>query len=94
MHHPAWIDVNSDITVSYTISQFTKSDSETPYEFASSEPSPSTFSQLPFRRIHSQAQSESPSTLSQATPNYSPFTNERSDNNSPDPQITHKYHMY
>ena len=52
-----------------------------------SQPSHSTFSQPPFRPIHSQAQSESLSTLSlvsQVTPTYSPFTNERSNKKSPD----------
>ena len=80
-------DANSDITVFHTISQFDNSDLETPDEFANSEPSPSTFSQPPFHPIHSQAQTDSPSTLSpfpQGTPTYSPFTNERSNNNSPD----------
>ena len=80
-------DANSDITVFHTISQFDNSDLETPDEFASSEPCPSTFSQPPFRHIHSHAKSESPFTLShisQATPTYSLFTNERSNNNSPD----------
>ena len=84
----------SQFLIQFPDSDSENSDSETPDEFANSETSPSTFSQLPFRRIHSQAQSESPSTLYQATPNYPPFTNERSDNNSPDPQITHKYLMY
>ena len=80
-------DANSDITVFHTVSQFDNSDLETPDEFANSEPSPSTFSEQPFQPIHSQAQRESPSTLShisQVTPTYSPFTNDRSYNNSPD----------
>ena len=88
-------DASSDITVFHTISKFDNLDLETPDEFADSEPSPSifsqpspsTFSQPPFRPIHSQAQSESPSTLShvsQVTSTWSPFTNERSNNNSPD----------
>ena len=80
-------DANSDITVFNTISQFNNSDIETPDEFATSEPSPSTFSQPPFRPIHSQSENDSPSTIShvsQATPTYSPFTNERSNNNSPE----------
>ena len=45
----------------------------------------------PFRPIHSQAKTNFTSTLSlslshisQVTPNYSPFTNERSNNNSPE----------
>ena len=80
-------DANSHITVLHTISQFDNSDLETPGKLANSEPSPSTFSQPPFQSIHSQAKSESPSTLShisQVTPTYPPFTNERSNNNSPD----------
>ena len=80
-------DANSDITVFHTISQFDNSDLETPDEFANSEPSPSTISQPPFRPIHSQAKTDSPSILyhiSQVTPTYSPFTNERFNNNSPD----------
>ena len=79
-------DANSDITVFHTIYQLDNSDLETPDEFSISEPSPSTFSQPSFRSIHSQAQSESFSTLSHVsnvTPTYSPFTNERSNNNSP-----------
>ena len=80
-------DANSDITVFHKISKFNNSDIETPDEFANSEPSPSTFSQPPFRPIHSQSQNDSPSTIShisQVTPTYSPFTNERSNNNSPE----------
>ena len=79
-------DANSDITVFRTISQFNNSDLETPDEFANSKTSLSTFSQPPFRPIHSQAQSESSSNLShisQVTPTYCPFTNERSNYNSP-----------
>ena len=51
----------------------------------------STFSQTLFRPIHSQSQNDSTSTIShisQATPTYSPFTNERSNNNSPEPTQT------
>ena len=80
-------DANSDITFFNTISQFNNSDLETPDEFANSEPSPLTFSQPPFRPIHSQSQNDSTSTIShisQASPTYSPFTNERSNNNSPE----------
>ena len=80
-------DANSDITVFHTISQLKNSVIETPDEFANSEPSPSTFSQPPFRPIHSQSQIESPSTIShisQVRLTYCPFTNERSNNNSPD----------
>ena len=87
-------DANSDITVFNTIFQFNNSDVETSDKFANSEPSPSTFSQPPFRPIHSQFQKNSTSTishLSQATPTYSPFTNERSNNNSPETtQISHE----
>ena len=87
-------DANSDITVYHTISQFGNSVLETPDEFVNSEPSPSTFSQPPFQPIHSRAKSEPPSYfshISQVTPTYSPFTNERSKNNSPDDtQITYE----
>ena len=87
-------DANSDITIFNTISQFKNSEIETSAEFANSEPSPSTFSQPPFRPNHSQSQNDSPSTIShisQATPIYSPFTNERSNNNSPETtQISHE----
>ena len=80
-------DANSDITIFHTISQFDNSDLKTPDKFANSEPSPSTFSQPPFRPILSQAKTDSPSTLShisQATPIYSPLTKESSNNNSLD----------
>ena len=81
-------DANLDITVFHTISQFDNSDLETPVEFANSEPSPSTFSQPPFNPSTPKPKlTISPSTLShssQVTPTYSPFTNERSNNNSPD----------
>ena len=64
-------DVNLEITVYNTIYQFNNSDIENPDEFANSEPSSSTFSQPPFRPIHSQSQTDSPSTIfhiSQVTP--------------------------
>ena len=80
-------DANSDITVFHTNSQFNNSDIETLDKFANFEPSPSTFFQPPFRPIHSQFQNNSPSTIShvsQVTSTYSPFTNERSNNNSPE----------
>ena len=80
-------NTNSDITVFNTIFQFNNSDIETPDEFSNFEPSPSTFSQPPFRPIHSQSTNDSPSTIfhvSQATTTYSPFTNDRSNNNSPE----------
>ena len=87
-HHPAWIlTLIQTSFFLFTISQFNKSDIETPYEFANSEPSPSTFSQPPFRPINSQFTNDSPSTIShfsQATPTYSPFNNDRSNNNSPE----------
>ena len=80
-------DSYSDITVFNTISQINNSDIENTDKFANSEPSPSTFSQPSFRPIHSQSKNDSPSTIShvsQATPTYSPFTNERSNNHSPE----------
>ena len=80
-------DTNSDITVFNTISQFNNSDIETPDEFANSEPSPPAFSQPPVRPIHFQSTNDSPSSIShisQATPTYSPFTNDHSNNNSPE----------
>ena len=86
---------NSDISVFHTISQFNNSDIETPDEFAKSEPSPAThthtnpsvFSQPPFQPIRTSQPLPSlstPSYASQVTPTYSPFTSERSNNNSPD----------
>ena len=88
-------DTNSDISVFHTISQFNNSDIETPDEFANSEPSPSThtqtnpsvFSQPPFQPIqtsHPLPSLSTPSYASQVTATYSPFTSERSNNNSPD----------
>ena len=84
-------DTNSDITIYTTISQFNSSDIETPDEFADSEPSPSTHTQIssttfsvpPLRPIQPQSQYTSPYAPSQVTPTYSPFKNERSTNNSP-----------
>ena len=79
-------DANSDIAVFHTTSQINDSDIEIPDEFANSEPSPSTFSQPPFRPFHSQSQTDSPSTvshISQVTPTYSRFPNESSNNSSP-----------
>ena len=89
------LETNSDISVFHTISQFNNSDIETPDEFANSEPSPSThtqtnpsiFSQPPFQPVQTSQPLPSLSTpfyASQATPTYSPFTSERSNNNSPD----------
>ena len=85
-------NTNSDITVFQTISQFKKSDLETPDEFADSEPSPSThtqtnsstFSKPPFQPIQPQNQCTSPYTPFQVTPTYSLFHYERSIINSPD----------
>ena len=86
-------DANSDITVFHTISQFENSDLETPDEFANSEPSPSTFSQPPFRPIHSQAHTDSPSTLSLMFPKWHPHTPPlRMNAPTTIPQITHEYH--
>ena len=42
-------DNTSTYTVFHTISQFKNSDTETPDEFADSEPSPFTFPNLPFQ---------------------------------------------
>ena len=87
-------DTNSNTTVYNTISQFNNSDIETPDEFASSEPSPSTFSQTPFQPIHSQVKIEPPFppfTISCVTPMYSPLISEPSDNNDQDhTQISHE----
>ena len=80
-------DTYSEITVFNTISQFNNTDIETPDKFANSEPSPPAFSQPPFRIILSQSTNDSPSSIShisQATPTYSPFTNDHSNNDSPE----------
>ena len=80
-------DTNSDITVFNTISQFNNSDIETPDKFANSEPSPPAFSQPPYRPIHPHPTNNSPSSIShtsQVTPTYSPFTNDHSNNDSPE----------
>ena len=81
-------DANSDITVFNTISQFDNSDLETPDKFANSEPSPSIFSQPPFEPSTPKHKLTPPlstiSHISQVTPTYSPFTNIRSNNHSPD----------
>ena len=68
-------DTNTNTTVYNTISQFINSDIETPDNFANSEPSPSTFSQLPFQPLRSQIKIEPPSTpssLTDVTPTNSP----------------------
>ena len=60
--------------------------------FANLEPSPSFFSQLNFRAIHSQAKTDSPSTLphiSQVTVTYSPI---RMNAPTTISQIKHRYH--
>ena len=88
-------DTNSDISVLHTISQLNNPDIETHDEFADSEPSPSShtqtnptvFSQPSFQPIQTSRPLPSlstPSYASQVTPTYSPFTSERSNNNSPD----------
>ena len=80
-------DINSDITNLNTISQFNNSDIETPDEFANSDPSPPAFSQPPFRPIHSHSTNDSPTSISyisEVTPTYSPFTNDNSNNESPE----------
>ena len=91
-------DTNSNTTKFNTISQFNKSDIETPDECANSERSPSTFSQPPFQPFHSQVKIEPPSpasTISNVTPIYSPLTSERSDNNDSDhTQISHELNEF
>ena len=88
-------DTNSDISVFHTISRFNNSDIKISDEFANSEPSPSThtqtnpsvFSQPPFQpneTSHPLPSISTPTYASQVTPTYSPFTSERSNNNSPD----------
>ena len=80
-------DTNSDITVFNTISQFNNSDIETPDEFAKSEPSPPAFFQPPFQTIHPQPTNNSPSSISHTsllTPTNFPFTNDHSNNDSPE----------
>ena len=79
-------DAYSGITIFNTISQFNNSDVETPDEFANSEPSKSTFSQPPFDPFTPNPKLIHPTIfhISQVTPTYTPFTNERSNNNSPE----------
>ena len=93
-------DTNSNISVLHSISQFNKSNVETPDEFADSEPSPSTYTQTnssvfskpPFQPIqsnHPLPSVSTPSYASQVTPTYSPLHSDRSYKNSPDtPQIS------
>ena len=100
-------NTNSDISVFHTISQFNNPDIETSDEFANSEPTNSThtqtsssvFSQTPFQPIQTSQPLPSLSTpssyASQVTPTYSPFTSERSNNNSPDTiQISEELHNF
>ena len=80
-------DANSDITVFHTISHFDNSVLETLTNSQIQNPAYLHFLNPPFQSIHSQAKNESPYTLShisQVTPAFSTFTNERSNNNSPD----------
>ena len=86
-------DANSDITVFNKISQFNISDIETPDKIANSEPSLSTFSQPPFRPIHSQFKMipHLPSLIFSKQTLHTPFTNECSNNKSPETtQITYE----
>ena len=89
-------DTNSQISVSYSISQLNNPNIETPDEFADSEPSPSNnfhnpsqFSQPPFQPILSNNPdpiTPTPSYASQVTPTYSSY---HSDQSSPDtPRIS------
>ena len=83
-------DTNSDITAFNTISKFNNSKPQTklqnrrhrnPRRIAKSKPSPPAFSQPPLRPIQPQSTNDSPSSIShisQATPTYSPFTNDHS----------------
>ena len=89
-------DTNSQISVLYSISQLNNPNTETPDEFADSEPSPSNnfhnpshFSQPPFQPILSNNPdpiTPTPSYASQVTPTYSSY---HSDQSSPDtPRIS------
>ena len=81
----------SNTTVYNSISQFNNSYTD---EFANSEPSPSTFSQLPFQPIHSQFKiqpTSSPPSISNVTSTYSPLTSEPSNKNSSvNTQLSHE----
>ena len=93
-------DINSDISVLYSISQFNNPIVETTDEFADSEPSPSNYTQTnssvfskpPFQPIppnNPLSSISTPSYASQMTPTYSPLHSDRSYNNDPDtPQIS------
>ena len=77
-------ETNSDISVFHTISQFNNSE---PSPSTHTQTNPSIFSQPPFQPIQTSQPLPSlstPSYASQVTPTYSPFTSERSNNNSPD----------
>ena len=86
-------DANSDITVFHSISQFDNSQLETPDEFADSEPSPSTFSQPPFRPIHSQAKVNPPLPFLMFPKWHQPTPLLQMNVPTIIPQITHKYLM-
>ena len=87
-------DTNLNTTVYKTISHFNNSNLETPDKFDNSEPSPSSFSQPPFKPLHSQIRTETlstPSSISNVTYTFSSLTSEPSDNNSSvNTQISHK----
>ena len=79
-------DDTSTNTVFHTSSQFNNSDIEIPNELQNSEPSPSTFSQPPFRPLHTPTPDEpspAPSSYTDATPIFSPMTNDPPDRSSP-----------
>ena len=91
-HHPAWILTliqTSPFLIQFPnlITSKPQTNLQTPNPApAFSRPSINIF-QTPFRPIHSQSTNDSPSTIShvsQATPTYSVFTNERSNNDSPE----------
>ena len=87
-------DTNLNTTVYNTISHFNNSNLETPDKFDNSEPRPSSFSQPPFKPLHSQIRTETPSTpssISNVTSTFSSLTSEPSDNNSSvNTQISHE----
>ena len=81
-------DDDSTNTFFQSISQFNDSDIENPDDFRNSEPSPSTFSQLPFRPLHTPTPDEpspAPSSYTDATPILSPMTSDQPD--PPDPSM-------
>ena len=92
-------DINSHISVLYSISQLNNPNIETPDEFADSEPSPSTnfqtnssvFSKPPFQPIppnNPPPSISTPSYASQITPTYSSFHSDRLSNSPDTPQIS------